>query len=123
MQSGTAAAHCIAHGSDGFVLSHYAAVKLFLQMEQLLALALQHLGHGYARPAAHHFGYVVGCHLHAAACRAFAGCVYLLLKGVGLVLQVLQLAVAYLCHALVVALAFGTIGLKLQLLHAFLGLL
>ena len=30
LQSGAAAAHCIAHGSDGFVLSHYAAVKLFL---------------------------------------------------------------------------------------------
>ena len=60
MQAGTRTAHGIADGSDGLVLSDDTLVKLFLQVQQLLALALHHAGHGDARPAAHHFGNVVG---------------------------------------------------------------
>ena len=60
LQSGTRAAYGIRDGCDGFVLSDDALVQFLFQVEQLLALALQHAGDGNARPAAHHLGNIVG---------------------------------------------------------------
>ena len=36
------------------------AVEFLLEVEEFLALALEHALHGDARPAGHHFGDVVG---------------------------------------------------------------
>ena len=81
-------------------------------MEQLLALALHHPRHGYARPAAHHLGDVVGGHLLAD--EGLAALRGLELRGdvVDVVLQALQLAVFYLGHLGVVALALCLISLE-----------
>ena len=92
-------------------------MQFFLQMQELVALALHHPCDRYSRPAAHHFGYVVGrdflaYHGIAVLCGA-----QLCLNLLYVFLQSLQTAVAYLCHAFVVAFAFGTLGLELQLFH------
>ena len=122
LQSCTAAAHGIADGGDCLVLSDDTAVQFLLQMQQFLALALQHTRHGDACPAAHHFGNVVGGYLFAHHAAAFTLC-QLLCQRVDVVLKSLQPAVPYLSHPCVVALALGTLSLKLQLLHLLLVLL
>ena len=114
MQSGTAAAHGIADGGDGLVLADDALVQFLLQVEQFLALALHHAGDGDARPAAHHLGNVVGGDLFTHQFAAGSG-VQLLLHLRDVLLQFLQLAVAYLGYTGIVALAFGTFGLEPQL--------
>ena len=122
LQSCTAAAHGIADGGYRLVLSDDTAVQLLLQMQQFLALALQHSCHRDACPAAHHLGNVVGGHLLAHHTAAFTLC-QLLCQAVDVVLKSLQPAVPYLCHPCVVALALGTFCLELQLFHLLLVLL
>ena len=63
LQAGTRTAHGVGHGADGLVLPHHALVQFLLQMQQFFAFALHHAGHGYARPAGHDVGNVVGRHL------------------------------------------------------------
>ena len=47
--------HCL-------VLAHYPLMEHIFQMNQLLPLAREHLGHGDARPAAHHLGDIFLAH-------------------------------------------------------------
>ena len=116
LQSRTAAPHGIAHGLYGFVLPDDPFVEFLFQMEQLLALALQHLAHGYARPTAYHIGDVFRGHFlfnhRVCALRVLQ----LVLYPVDFVLQCLELAVADFGHLAIVAFAFGPFGLELQLL-------
>ena len=49
-QTRAAAAYGVGDGADGLVLTHHTLVQLVLQVEQPLALALQHPRHGDARP-------------------------------------------------------------------------
>ena len=67
LQSCPRTAHGIADGGDGFVLSDDPLVELVFEAQQLLALTLHHACHGDARPAADHFGNVVGGDLLADA--------------------------------------------------------
>ena len=123
MQPGPAAAHGVAHGGDGLLLAYDAAVQLFLQVEQLLALALHHAAHGYARPAAYHLGDVIGGDFLPHHGVAALGGLQLALYGLDVILQLLQLGVAYLGHPLVVAFPLGSLGLVAQVFHALLVLL
>ena len=123
MESGAAAAHGVGHGFDGFVLTDDTGVEFVFEMQELFALALEHAGDGDARPAAHHVGDVVGRDLffyHGFGALALE-------EGVvefgDLSFQFLQTAVANLGHLAVVAFAFGTIGLELELLDLLLVLL
>ena len=98
-------------------------MELFLQVEELLAFALQHLAHGDARPAAHHVGDVLGRDFlfnHGLSALRVA---QLVLDLGDVVLQCLELAVADFGHPSVVAFALGAFGLELQLLHLLLVLL
>ena len=94
-------------------------------MQQLVFLALHHSGYGYSRPSAHHLGNVVGSHLlaHQSALSRTRLLRQFLLYAPDVLLQSLQVAISYLCHSLVVALTFGSLSLKLQLLHLLLVLL
>jgi hypothetical protein len=123
LQSGTRTSYGVAHGFDSLVLSDYAAVQLLLKVQQLLAFALHHARNGYSRPAAYHLGYVVGCHLLAYHGVAALRRLQLVLYLSDVLFKSLQSAVAYLSHALVVALALGALSLELQLLHLLLVLL
>ena len=123
LESGAAAAHGVGHGFDGFVLTDDAGVELVFEMQEFFALALEHAGDGDARPAAHHVGDVVGRDLffhHGFGALALE-------EGVvefgDLTFQFLQAAVANLGHLAVVAFAFGTVGLELELLDFLLVLL
>ncbi len=49
-QAGTTAADGIGHGLEGLVLAHHPLCQRILQAQQLVALALQHLGHWDAGP-------------------------------------------------------------------------
>ena len=98
-------------------------MEFFLQVEELVALALHHPRHGDSRPAAHHLGDIVGSHLLADEFLATLRLVELLLYGLDVGVYLLQFAVAYLRHELVVALALGALGVKLQLLYLLLVLL
>ena len=123
MQSSPRAAHGIGDGGDGLVLPDDPFVELLLQVQQLVALALQHAGDGNARPAAHHFGDIIGGDLFAYQRVAALGRGQLRLDGLDVILQRLQFRVAYLRHPAVVALALGTLGLQAQVLHLLLVLL
>ena len=60
LQSGTTTTHGIGDGCDGLVLTDDTTVEFLLEVQQLLALALQHTGDGDARPAGDNLGNVVG---------------------------------------------------------------
>ena len=122
MQASTAAAHGVADGGDGIVLTDDALVQFLLQMEQFFALALHHAADGDARPATDHLGDVVGSHLLTHQLRLLLR-IQLLLNGGNVCLQLLHLAVANLGHLSVVALALGAFSLIFQLLHLLLVLL
>ena len=123
LQSGTATSYGVAHGEDGLVLTYHALMQLFLQVEQLLALALLHLRHRDAGPAAHNLGDVVARHLflHHRVAALSAG--QLLVDGLVLSLQRLDFSVADLCHLTIVAFALGTVGLEFQPLYLLLVML
>ena len=122
LKTGTAAAHGIAHGCDGLVLSYHAAVQFLFKMQQFLAFALQHSRYRNTRPAAHHFSNVIGRNLLSHHTVVPLMC-QLLRQIVYLVIQCLQFAVPYLSHPGIVAFALGTLGLELQLLNLLLVLL
>ena len=92
-------------------------------MEQFLALALQHAGHGYASPTAHYLCYVVGGDLLAHELFAFGRLSELFLSSLDVSFELLQLAISYFGHALVVAFPFGPLSLKLQVFNLLLVLL
>ena len=50
LQTGTATAYGIGDGFDGLILTDDTFVKLFLQVEEFLLLALQHLADRYTSP-------------------------------------------------------------------------
>ena len=108
---------------DGLVLPDDSLVELILQVEQLVALALHHLRDGDARPFAYYVSDVVGRHffLHHRFCPLST--FQLFLDGLDFLLQLLQLAVSNLSHPSVVAFAFSSLSLELQLLNLLLVLL
>ena len=113
LQSGSGAAHGIAHSLYGLVLANDTFVELLLQVQQFLALALHHSGDRYSSPAAHHLGNVVGGDLLADHGVAALRVAQLGLNVLDVLFESLQLAVAYLSHALIVAFAFSPLSLKL----------
>ena len=84
---------------------------------------MHHAAHGYARPAAYHLGDVVGGDFLPHHGVAALGGLQLALYGLDVILQLLQLGVAYLGHPLVVAFPLGSLGLVAQVFHALLVLL
>ena len=64
-QTRTRAADGVGHSGNRLVLAHHALVQLGFHQEQLVALALHHLGDRNAGGAAHHFGDFLGAHLRA----------------------------------------------------------
>ena len=123
LQAGTATAHGVGHGRDGFVLADDTLVELFLQMEQFLLLALQHLADGYARPARYDVGYVFSVYFLFYHGVVALHLVQLLLGFLDFLVQRLELAVAYFGHPSVVAFAFGLVGFELQVFDFHLVLL
>ena len=51
LQAGAGAAHGVAHCHHGFLLPHHPLMQGALHVQQLLALAFQHLVHRDAGPA------------------------------------------------------------------------
>src|SRR5690606_25716521 len=60
LQAGARAAHGVGDGVDGLILADDAVVEALLDLEQALALALEHAVDGDAGPAADDLGDVVG---------------------------------------------------------------
>ncbi len=123
VEAGTAAAHCVGDGCDGFVLTHDAAVELFFEVEQFLLLALHHLVDGDSGPARHYVGYVLGIHF-------FLDEGLLALHGAELLLNLgdflaflLDARIADFGHTAIVAFALGLVGLEVELLYVNLVLL
>ena len=123
LQSGTTAAYSICYGLNGLVLSDDPLVKLLLQVEQLLLFALQHLANRYAGPARNDIGNIFCIHLLFDHGVITLHLVQLLLRLLYLLVQGLQLAVANLGYAAVVALTFSLFGFKLQVFNLHLVLL
>ena len=116
LETGTAAADSIGDGGDSLVLADDTLVEFLLEVEQLLALALQHLAHGDTRPARNHIGDIVAINLlldHGGT--ALHG-VELLLNLFDFLLLLFDFAVADFGYFAVVALALGFVGFKFQVL-------
>ena len=64
-QPGPRAPHRVGDRNHGFVLTDDTAVQGVLHAQQLVALALEHLGHRDARPLGHHLGDLLVGHLVA----------------------------------------------------------
>ena len=62
LEAGAGAAHRVADGDHGFLLPHHTLAQRALHVQQLLALALQHLVHRDAGPARDDAGDVGGLH-------------------------------------------------------------
>ena len=123
MHACSATPYGIAYGLYGLVLTDYTLVQFIFQMQQFLAFALHHLPDGDARPSAYHIGYIISSNLlfqHSLCALSF---LQLLLGSLNILLQLLQLAVAYLSHLGIVTLTFGSLSLKLQALYLLLVLL
>ena len=115
LQSGTASAHSIGHGTHGLILTHHSLVQHVLHVQQLGLLALKHTGHRYAGPLRHYLGYILRLHrlvdkrvrVGRLLCREL---VYLLLsRG--------YLAVPQLGHTAIVTAALRLVGLEPVLLY------
>ena len=90
-------------------------------VKQLVALALHHLGHGYAGGARHDLGDLLGPHLSAQKLRLFRVLVReRLVRLLELRLELRQLAVLQLGHLLPVALALRLVHLQLDLVDLLL---
>ena len=123
VETGAGAAHGIAHGLDGVVLAHDAAVEFLLQVEQLLLLALGHFLDRDAGPVRDNLGDVFGVDFlldHGAVALKL---VQTFLDFLVLVLLLLDEGVADFGHTCVVAFALGLLGLEVQLLDVLLVLL
>ena len=90
-------------------------MEFVFEGEEFFALALQHACHGDARPAAYHIGNIVGCHFFLDHRLCSLSLVELLLKVGNGLFELLYLAIADFGHTTVVAFAFGTLGLKVEL--------
>ena len=123
LQSRTAPAHGIRYGFDGFVLSDHPLVQFVFQVKQLVALALQHLAYGYARPARYHVGDVFGGHFFLNHRIIALLSLQVFLDALDFVFQRLQFPVSDFGYLAIVALAFGSVGFELQLLDFLLVLL
>ena len=123
LQASPASSDRIAHGFYGFVLPDDTVVEFLFQMQQLVALALHHLAHRDARPAAYHIGNVFCGYLffhHGFG----ALCLYkLVLHILDVLLQCLQFSVTDFCHTSIVAFPFGFFRLEFQILNLLLVLL
>ena len=114
MHACSATPYGIAHGLYGLVLTDYTLVQFILQVQQFLAFALHHLLYGDARPTAYDIGYIISSNLLFQHSFCALGLFQLLLGGLYILLQLLQLAVANLSYLGIVALTFGSLSLKLQ---------
>ena len=122
----TAAANGIGDDADGLILTHHALVQLVLEVQQPLALALQHARHRNAGPLRDHLGNLLAVHLlvdhRVVGLHLLEACLELL----DLLLGLLDAAVAQLGHLAVVARTLGLLGLELvafDILHLGLNLL
>ena len=88
-----------------------------------MTLTLEHLAHGDSRPATHHIGDIVCCHLLLDEGSPTLLTMQLLLGSGNLCLHLLESAIAYLGHTAIVAFALSAFGLHLELLYELLLLL
>ena len=114
LQPRPTATHSVCNGADGLVLTYDAPMQLVLQMQQFLALALQHLAHRDARPAGDDVRDVLAVHLLFDHGRGALHLVQLTLDVGVLFFFRLDPPVANLGYLAVVALALGAVGLVLQ---------
>ena len=98
-------------------------MELLFEVEQLVALALEHLTHRDACPAAHHISNIIGSDLLLDEGTIALLVVKLLLGSGNLCLHLLEATITNLRHTTVVALALGAVGLHLELLYELLLLL
>ena len=117
LHAGTAAAHGTGYGRYGFVLPDDTAMKLLFEVEQLVALALEHLAHRDTCPAAHYISNIIGSDLLLDEGTIALLVVKLLLRCGNLCLHLFEAAIAYLGHTTIVTLALSTVGLYLELLY------
>ena len=98
-------------------------MKLSLEMEQFLLLALHHLVDGNTGPARNDIGYVLGIYLFLY--EGFLALHYLeLFLNLGILLFLgLHLGIADFCHFGIIAFALGAVGLEVELLDVYLVLL
>ena len=120
LQSCTTAAHGIADGTDGFILTNDTLVQFLFQVDEFGAFGGLHLAHGDARPTAHHIGDVVAIDLFLHQCCPTLCFGQFGLHGLDVLFQTLQFAIADFCHTSVVAFTFSLVSLKLQLLNLLL---
>ena len=118
LKSGPTAANGIANGIYGLVLSDDTLMEFLLQMEQFVALALQHSTHRNAGPAANDLGDVVCSDLFSDQGLAFLLADFIAMA-LYFVVDLLHFTVANLGHTLVIALAFGLFGLAFQVFLLF----
>ena len=113
LKSCTTATNGIRNGFNSLVLSNHSTVQLSLQMQEFVALTLQHAAHRNAGPTAHHFGNIVRSHLFADQ-RPTLLLTNFLTAMSNIVIYLLHFAITNLGYTLVIPLAFGTFGLKFQ---------
>ncbi|SPE30427.1 conserved hypothetical protein [Candidatus Sulfopaludibacter sp. SbA6] len=117
VQARPRANHGFRHRRHRLILPHHPLVKLGFQVQQLVHLAFQQLGHGNPGPAAHHFGDILLVHLFLDE----PGLSLLLRKTVGVFLQLAlqrsQLAVFQLGGAIEIVLPLRPLDFHLGLLH------
>ena len=108
---------------DGLVLTNNPLVELVLNMQELLTLTLHHAGYRYASPPAHHFGNIVGGHLLTNHCLTTLRSLELQLNIGNVIIEFLQLAIAYLSHTAVISLTLSFLGFEFEILDLLLVLL
>ena len=104
-------------------MSHDTLVQLFLEVQELLALTLEHLPYGDTRPARDDVGDVLGSHFLTDEGTIALRLGQLLLDRSDLGFLLLESAVADLSDATVVTAALCTLSLELELLNINLALL
>ena len=112
----------VGHGGDGLFLAHHALVQLGFHLQELVFLALHHLGHRNTRGTAHHLGDFFGAHLRTQQAVGLGGAILALFLGLGfleLTLQIGQLAVLQLGDLVEIPLALEFLDLQLDLLDLF----
>ena len=98
-------------------------MQFLLEVQQFFLLALHHLVHGDARPAAHNIGNILRVHFLFYKSLLALHVAQLLLDAHVLVFLRLKRGIAYFGHAGIIALAFGFGSLEVQLLNIHLVLL
>ena len=123
LQASTRPADGVSHCLDGLVLTNNPLVELVLNMQELLTLTLHHAGYRYASPPAHHFGNIVGGHLLTNHCLTTLRSLELQLNIGNVIIEFLQLAIAYLSHTAVISLTLSFLGFEFEILDLLLVLL